>query len=524
MRPRDSMGRARRAIALATTLPLCALSAGACASGGAAAGTATTPAPLSDRAALRVAIDSMVGAPEFRNAHWGIVIVDPAKGDTLYSHNAGKLFLPASNQKILTGSTAIAQLGPDYRYHTTFLGRGTVRGGTLDGDLVVVGRGDPTVSDHMRGDAMLPLRAVADSLAARGIRRVAGRIVRGGDAFPDSPLGFGWAWDDLPAGYSAGVDELLFNEGFTRVQLRGGAQAGASVAATTAPLRSYPALRVEATTALPASGGGATSHEPDANWGAPLSPAGALAASAVVVTGEVPPGDTTTVTASYPDPAGAYLYALAEALAARGITGARVDAAARVPAESLATLTTLATLESPPLRDIMPALEKPSQNQIAEALLKTLGLEKTGVGSADSGRRVVEAQLAQWGVQPDGFVVRDGSGLSRHDYVSPETLVHVLDAMRKHPAFSVFYDALPVAGVDGTIASRMRGTPAQGNVHAKTGYVDRARSLSGYVTTADGRMLIFSALCNNWTTPVRAVERVQDEIAVRLASMHLGER
>jgi D-alanyl-D-alanine carboxypeptidase/D-alanyl-D-alanine-endopeptidase (penicillin-binding protein 4) len=244
----------------------------------------------------------------------------------------------------------------------------------------------------------------------------------------------------------------------------------------------------------------------------------------VTVVGDVAPGDTTTLEASYPDPAVAYLHAVVEALGARGITVRRgVDASGRVPADSLTALTTLVTLESPTLREILPALQKPSQNQIAEALLKTLGLEKTGVGSADSGRRVVESQLATWGAAPDGFAVRDGSGLSRHDYVSPETIIKVLAAMRASPSFAAYYEALPIAGVDGTIASRMRGTAAQGNVHAKTGYVDRARSLSGYVTTADGHMLLFSLLCNNWTTPVRAVERVQDEIATRLASSRLAD-
>ena len=130
-----------------------------------------------------------------------------------------------------------------------------------------------------------------------------------------------------------------------------------------------------------------------------------------------------------------------------------------------------------------------SPKQIAEIFFKTLGLEKTGVGSADSARRVVERQMMAWGARPDGFAVRDGSGLSRHDYVTPETITKVLDAMRTHPQFKVFYDALPIAGVDGTIGGRMRGTPAQGNVHAKTGSVDKARSLSGYVTTADGRQI-----------------------------------
>ncbi|HEX3865729.1 MAG TPA: D-alanyl-D-alanine carboxypeptidase, partial [Gemmatimonadaceae bacterium] len=148
---------------------------------------ATSPAPASGGAVaqLRAAIDSMADAPEFSNAHWGILIVDPERGDTLYSRNAGKLFMPASNMKILTSAAALAQLGPDYRYRTTFVARGTVAGGTLDGDLVVIGRGDPSVSDHMLGDAMTPLRRIADSIAARGIHRITGRVLASGNAFPD---------------------------------------------------------------------------------------------------------------------------------------------------------------------------------------------------------------------------------------------------------------------------------------------------------------------------------------------------
>jgi D-alanyl-D-alanine carboxypeptidase/D-alanyl-D-alanine-endopeptidase (penicillin-binding protein 4) len=178
-------------------------------------------------------------------------------------------------------------------------------------------------------------------------------------------------------------------------------------------------------------------------------------------------------------------------------------------------------LQSPPLRDILPHFLKPSQNQIGEILLKTIGLERTGVGTADSGRAVVERTLLAWGAERDGFVIRDGSGLARYDYLTPETIVRTLAAVRRDSAFHVFYDALPIAGVDGTIGHRLQGTPAQGNAHAKTGFVAQARSLSGYVTTADGQPVIFSLLCNNWTAPVREVEHVQDAIVARLAAMHL---
>jgi serine-type D-Ala-D-Ala carboxypeptidase/endopeptidase (penicillin-binding protein 4) len=161
---------------------------------------------------------------------------------------------------------------------------------------------------------------------------------------------------------------------------------------------------------------------------------------------------------------------------------------------------------------------KLSQNQIAEILLKTIGLEKGGMGTADSARTIVAQQLLAWGVQPDGFVIRDGSGLSRHDLVTPETIVRVLDRIQRDTAFAVYYNAMPIAGVDGTLQDRMKGTPAEGNVHAKTGSISAARSLSGYVTTADGQRLIFSILANNWTTPSEAVTTVGDQIAEALAA------
>jgi D-alanyl-D-alanine carboxypeptidase/D-alanyl-D-alanine-endopeptidase (penicillin-binding protein 4) len=208
--------------------------------------------------------------------------------------------------------------------------------------------------------------------------------------------------------------------------------------------------------------------------------------------------------------------ALTEALRDRGIT---VEGA---PARADSThLDSLFTVQSVPLREILPMILKPSQNQIAEVFLRTIGLERTGVGTADSGRRVIERQFADWKIPSDGFVVRDGSGLSRNDYLSPEAIIGILETMRKSPNFDLFYQSLPIAGVDGTIGSRMRGTPAQGNLHAKTGTLPMVRSLSGYVRSADGRLLEFSILCNGWTAPQAAVDRVADTIGIALASMRV---
>ena len=498
----------------ASAATLGALSVAGCAS----SGMGRSGGNPGTRGELRYAIDSMVAQPKFSNAHWGILIVDPERGDTIYSRNAGKLFMPASNQKIVTGSVALTLLGPEYQFSTAFAARGPVEGGVLRGDLVVIGRGDPSMSDHMRGDVMQALRAVPDSLRAHDVRYVSGRLQRGGDAFPDAWHGFGWGWDDFDFGYSAGVDELFFNEGMFQVTLRGGQREGSRATTTVRPDIGFPSLRASVTTVRRAD----SVRAPDGTARLPRlrGPSATMdsASNVVTVTGQIYAGDSTTIEVAYRDPGLAYLYALRKTLADQALT-VEGGLDPRAPRDTSSRLDTLFVLKSPPLREILPALEKPSQNQIAEIFFKTLGLEKTGVGTADSGRVVVERQLEAWGIVPTSFAVRDGSGLSRHDYIAPDAIVRVLDAIRKGPHFAIFRDALPLAGVDGTIANRMKGTAAAGNVHAKTGFVDKARSLSGYVTTADGRVLIFSLLCNNWTTSSREVDQVADAIAVRLAGL-----
>jgi len=410
--------------------------------------------PTSERSDLARLIDSLTAQPQFKGGHWGVLIVNPRTADTLYSQNAGKLFMPASNMKIITSAAALTLLGPDYTYKTTFLVDGPVQDSVLDGDLIVIGRGDPTISDNMRGVATTVMDALADSIRAHGISQITGRLVRVGNAFPDSVHGYGWEWDDLGEYYGSGVDELIFNEGM-----------------------------------------------------APTTPR--------------PPPDTVRDSAySGPakDPATGYLNALNDALVRKRITldAGVLDSILPTPIK----MDTLFTFVSLPMRNILPAMLKPSQNQIAEILLKTIGLERGGMGTADSARKIVGQLLEAWGVQPDEFVIRDGSGLSRHDLVTPETLVRVLDRIQQDTAFAVFYNALPIAGIDGTLKDRMKGTPAEGNAHAKTGSISNARTLSGYVTTADGERLIFSIMASNWTGPTSAVTRVADQIVSALASYH----
>ncbi len=335
-----------------------------------------------------------------------------------------------------------------------------------------------------------------------------------GDAFSGLTTGYGWAYDDFDAAYSAAVDELMFNEGVLVLKAKAGTKAGAPVRVVSSPTRSYPRLLIEAVTrdtgAMAAGAMRATR----------LEAAYDSIGDRVVVTGSLAVGDSASITLAYRHPADAYVAAVTQSLTDGGIRVAgrsltRADTARRA-------LDTLVTLQSALLADVLRRMQKPSQNQIAELLFRTSGLVGSGVGTADSARAVGARTLQQWGITNADAAYRDGSGLSRHDYVTPRAIVKVLDAMRRAPYFTMFRDALPIAGVDGTIASRMRGTAAQGNARAKTGTVDKARSLSGYVTTADGRLVLFSMLSNNFTVPTREVERVQDLLVTTLASRALG--
>src|SRR5690242_11085340 len=334
----------------------------------------TASAPRGGNTPLARSIDSMIGTTDFRSANWGILIVDPEKGDTLYSHNAAKLFIPASNQKLVVSSVLLERLGPDYRFKTFVVAQGRITDGTLVGDLAVIGRGDPTASNHMKGDAMLPLRAMADSLWQRGIRHITGDIVASGDAMPGPVAGAGWPWDALDGNSYAGVDELLFNEGLTTIRVRSGPGIGSPAIVETGPAKTYPIVRVNAltvaadSTALSTAGRGGRGGGRGGRGGAGtrLTVHNDTGSATVTLRGQIAMGDSATLTIAQHDPDAAYVAALAEALRDRGIVVEH-----NKPEPYAGRTDTLLTLQSVPLREILPAIMKPSQNQIAETFLRT---------------------------------------------------------------------------------------------------------------------------------------------------------
>lgn len=463
---------------------------------------AASAVPARTQGALQQFVDSLVELPQFASAHWGVLVVAPDRRDTLASVQSDRLVMPASNMKLVTAAVGLTQLGPDFTWPTEISRTGTVVRGVLRGDLIVAGTGDPSISTAMRDDPLSAFDPLVAALRTAGITRIDGRI-RAADStvFPGSPYGYGWDYDDLDTEYGAGVTDLMFNEAFTDVEVRGCGRVGSVACVTTAPLRTSPTVRSTVRTRAAGTGG------PDITWWRDSGSAPGL-----TIRGSIATGDTYRFSASQPDGRGTYLAAITEALTRAGI---RVTATSSHRAGTATARTPLVALTSRPLREVLAAMQKPSQNQIAEVLFRTIGRMNTGVGTPDSARAVVERQLTAWNVRSDAHAIRDGSGLSRHDYLTPRLLVQVLDTMRRSPFFDVFYESLPVAGEDGTLQHRMQAF-AQRRVRAKTGTIDKARALSGYVTTADGELLIFSIIANNQTVPTREVDRVAELIVERL--------
>ncbi|HET7322550.1 MAG TPA: D-alanyl-D-alanine carboxypeptidase/D-alanyl-D-alanine-endopeptidase [Longimicrobiaceae bacterium] len=457
---------------------------------------ATGPRPAS----LAMALDSAFDAPQLSGSEWGVLVKSLRTGEVLYERNAGKLFTPASNMKLLTASATLEALGPDYRYRTTFAAEGPVSDGVLHGDLVVRGTGDPTFSGRFFPDARTAMRQWADSLRAHGITRIAGGIIGVDSAFSGPTLGAGWSWDDLAAYYSTEFDALQFNEGAILVRVTPSRTLGEPGIVVLDPPTGY--VRVNNATVTTAPG-------TPARLEITRDPAG----PGITLRGQIP-ADTPYVAedVAVRGPVAFFLQVLRETLRQEGVAveGQALPVDDWLGPRLNARDVPIFTYSSPPMSEIVPGFLKPSQNWIAETLLHTLGYELRGEGSARAGAAVEDSIFSAWGLPTDKMRIADGSGLSRFDLVTPELLVGILTHMRQSPDSTLWYNSLPVGGVDGTLRRRMPGPPLRGNVHAKTGTLTSVRSLSGYLTTVSGEPIVFSILNNHHLHSASAVDEVVD--------------
>jgi serine-type D-Ala-D-Ala carboxypeptidase/endopeptidase (penicillin-binding protein 4) len=446
------------------------------------------PVPRDTVRELRLQLDHLFGNPEFSNAFWGVAIQSIDSGEILYEQNSGKLLMPASNMKILTGIAALKKLGPDFVYETRIATENDIQEGKLNGNLIVTGNGDPTISVDV-------LNQWAAQLKAGGLNEINGDIIGDDSAFDDERLGFGWSWDDLPYYYATETTALQLAENAITVTLIAG-EAGLPVTVQKEPNTSYIQV-VQNVQVQPDA-------QPSVKWiYKPES-------RTVYASGTLPSGGEDYGSFSISNPSEYFVHCLKEKLEENGI---EVHGSSHVKHWDTLSLPVRITRKSPPLKEILSVLLKRSQNLYAETLLKTLGSGKTADGIG-----VVETTLEEMGVPPNSIVMLDGSGLSRYNYVTPNALLTCLRKIYLDDPAQIFYNALPIAGVDGTLKSRMKESAAENNVRAKTGSISNVRSLSGYVRTRDGEMLVFSILANNFNAPSETANAIQDQAVELLAN------
>lgn len=448
--------------------------------------------------------------------HWGVLVVSMERGDTLFALNERASFVPASNLKLFTTAAALRTLGPDFRYATYLLADGDIRGGALEGDLVLYGTGDPTFSDRFFDSADAVWGAFADSLFDLGISEVTGDLVA--DASYFGPVGVSLGWQDSyrSAAYAALPGALSFNDNAVSLRILPGEAVGHRPRVEFFPGggRGIAVVNTARTTA----GGRTRLRIRRSAYDGPIVISGQIARNSRDVWRQV----------AVASPARYAAATLREALEERGITvhgGIRViererDSAltgrpVQAPGLEGPRLRLLAAHRSPPLLDILRVINHRSHNLYAEQVLRTIGRVAAGAGSLEAGTRAAIAGLGDAGVELSGLRMRDGSGLSADNRVEPATIVSLLASMVESPAAATFLATLPEAG-DPRGLRRMARTSAEGRLWAKTGTIEKVSSLAGYVRAADGELLGFSFVANGvpstWTA-----KRVEDALGARIA-------
>jgi len=471
---------------------------------------------------LARAINAILQSSPARRGFWGIEVVRLSDGEILYSRNTQHLFLPASNMKMFTTSAALSTLGPDFIFRTTVESSSAPDAAGRVPDLVLVGRGDPNLGSRVvpyqynskpRLPADLDFEKLADQVVAKGVREVTGNLYADDTYYVHEPYGTDWAWDDLDWEYGAPITALAFNDNSLKLEVRPAALAGPDAEIMVTPGDGY--YKVVDDVATTAAGTPAKieinrfpgSMELDV-WGhIPVDSNGVDEGISI----QNPPlfiGDM-----------------FRKLLEGRGV---KVDgkvivrevspaqAASRTEPPQPAKRVVLAEHDSLPLSQDVKVTLKVSQNLHAEMLLRTMSRVLDNKGSLKDGLDILNNFVQKVGIAPNEVQFAGGSGLSRQTLVAPDAVMKLLEFNTRQTYFKWFYDALPVAGVDGTLADRFHNTPLQGRIHAKTGSLEHVNALSGYMILPGRRRLAFVIIGNQHPLHDSEAIKVIDQIAMQI--------
>lgn len=491
------------------------LFAGLLACAGWLAGTALAASPPAvDAALLAAQIDAQLDQPRFAAASWGIAVVSLDSGRTLYAHRADQLMQPASTAKLFTAALSLSTLGGDYRIPTRLLSRADVHDGRLDGPLILYGMGDPTLGTDSSSEWADYL---ASQLAGRGVRQIHGDLIADDSYFTGPGFGSGWEAGDLQSWFAVPSSALSVGENIVDISVQPASAAGLPASLSFDPVDAQIPLQGQLMTT--------PSRTPsDINF---YRAPGQRTLYAFGTVGARAPLQHFKL--ALPDPAEVAGRQLQQALANRKI---HVSGELRVlhwPQDDVALTdqaTTLAQVDSPPLAEILQRGLKRSQNLYLQNLFLSVGKRQQSQEATDgdapfasTGQWSVKALhqlLGQIGIPPSAALIDEGTGLSRRDLVTPTAMVRLLTFLAATPYAEQLHDALPIAGVDGTLAGQLRHTAAENNVHAKTGSMTYVHCLVGYVTSAAGERLAFAIMLNNYEPPSNGPSAGSDVNAIAL--------
>lgn len=459
---------------------------------------------------FRSQVNKIIDSPQLQPAVMGIYIEEYKTRQIIYALNENTLLMPASNMKLFTTSSALALLGPDYRYKTSLYMDGTIENGILIGNLYVKGSGDPTISGrHNNGNQLEVFRKWADILRAKGITQIAGSIIGDDNIFDESGLGYSWAWDDLSYYYAAKTSGLAFNDNCIDLFILPNDSIGGMAKIFTNPPMDYMTFTNKIVTVSEDSSNYIDFYR-QPGW------------ESTTIFGTIKANsDTLKEWVTVENPTLYTLAAFKYTLENNGITVRNINDIDELPIDNpdYENQEIVDIHQSIPLSEIIKTINKVSQNFYAEQLQKTLGVELKGEGVAQKGIEAEKEWFSRIGISPNDIFIVDGSGLSRHNLVTPFQIVTILRAIRNHSNYEVFFNSLPVCGVDGTVKNRLKGSNAAGHVFAKTGYVGRVRALSGFVHAANGREYLFSILVNHYPVPTGRINDLQDHIVTLLYNL-----
>ncbi len=468
-------------------------------------------------ARLGAAIDAVINRPQFRRARWGILIeplsvkgMDRASvnsDDPLYRRDAEHYFIPASNLKLLTTAAALRQLGSDFRIRTSVYSSEAVASGRSPAgvsSLRVVGRGDPSLTNAQ-------LRELAQQLKRQGVRRVEQLIVDQG-YFQGNVVNLHWEWEDVQADYGASVNSLILNQN--------------AVELTVSPQQPGQPLRVSWADSIAAKQWRVENNSVTAEQAAEdsVTVTGVVGQPVLQIKGQLAvDAEPESFGLAILDPAEYFLQHFRSVLAAEGINVVRASVGSNV---STTGEWELAAVESPPLAVLLIETNQASNNLYAEVLLRSLGTTSAvpSQNADELGLNVAKQTLTELGVDPESYVMVDGSGLSRQNLVSPDAIVQTLKLMAQTPQAAVYRASLPVAGVSGTLRRRFLNTAAQAHLQAKTGTLTGASALSGYLDVPGYQPLVFSIMVNQSDQSVATLRQAIDEIVLLLTRLHSCSR